>query len=42
MKIYAVDNKAGIITDLIKNFVITWFGKKINNNQQGMIPIFDI
>tara|TARA_B100000700_G_scaffold40793_1_gene41455 strand:+ start:1880 stop:2002 length:123 start_codon:yes stop_codon:yes gene_type:complete len=39
---YAVDNKVGIITDLTKNFVIIWFGKKTNNNQQGMTPIFDI
>tara|TARA_B100000287_G_scaffold382180_1_gene387053 strand:+ start:72 stop:194 length:123 start_codon:yes stop_codon:yes gene_type:complete len=39
---YAVDNKAGIITDLTKNFVIVWFGKKIKNNQQGMTPMFAI
>ena len=29
---YAVDNKVGIITDLTKNFVIIWFGKKTNNS----------
>ena len=39
---YAVDNSAGIITDLTNNFVIIWFGKKINNNQQGMTPTFAI
>jgi len=37
-----VDNKAGIITDLTRNLVTIWFGKKINNNQQGTTPIFDI
>jgi hypothetical protein len=37
-----VDNRTGIITDLTKNFVTMWFGKKINNNQQGITPIFAI
>tara|TARA_Y100000817_G_C16596766_1_gene428906 strand:+ start:164 stop:292 length:129 start_codon:yes stop_codon:yes gene_type:complete len=42
MKIYAVDNNNGIITDLIKNFVIMLLGAIISNNQQGTTPIFAI
>ena len=42
MKIYAVDNKAGITTDLTKIFVNIALGKKINRNQQGITPIFAI
>ena len=30
--------QAGIITDLTKNFVITWLGIKISNSQQGNTP----
>jgi hypothetical protein len=37
-----VDNKRGIITDFTKNLVIMWIGKKINNSQQGITPIFAI
>jgi len=42
MKIYAVDNKSGITTDLTKIFVIIALGKKINKSQQGITPIFAI
>ena len=38
----AVDNNAGITTDLTKIFVNICVGKKINKSQQGITPIFAI
>ena len=37
-----MDSKNGTITDFTKNLVITCVGKKINNNQQGITPMFAI